>query len=248
MKYFIDTEFKEYFKQHKLFGIPIGYPTPTIDLVSIAIVCENGNSFYALNKDCDLAEIWKDEWLRENVLLAIYKSEISDDQKNYVDFTYVNVKWIFNHYGVARNELAYLISNFVYRNNDSIRPGTWTNDGIIKKIPIEFYGYYSDYDWVVFCQLFGRMMDLPKEFPMYCKDLKQMYDEKALSLSGMELTKLVYPSCNRNVYEYLENTDPCYQIKALENSRDYPKQDNEHNALSDAKWNFKLYQFIQSII
>ena len=26
----------------------------------------------------------------------------------------------------------------------------------------EFWGYYCDYDWVVFCQMFGTMMDLPK--------------------------------------------------------------------------------------
>lgn len=37
----------------------------------------------------------------------------------------------------------------------------------------EFWGYYADYDWVVFCQLFGRMVDLPSNFPKYCMDLKQ---------------------------------------------------------------------------
>lgn len=37
----------------------------------------------------------------------------------------------------------------------------------------EFWGYFADYDWVVFCQLFGRMVDLPKGFPMFCMDLKQ---------------------------------------------------------------------------
>lgn len=41
----------------------------------------------------------------------------------------------------------------------------------------EFYGYYADYDWVVFCQLFGRMIDLPKGFPMFCRDIKQMVCE-----------------------------------------------------------------------
>lgn len=43
--------------------------------------------------------------------------------------------------------------------------------------PFEFWGYYSDYDWVVFCQLFGTMMDLPQRFPMYCHDLRQWLDE-----------------------------------------------------------------------
>jgi hypothetical protein len=37
----------------------------------------------------------------------------------------------------------------------------------------EFWAYYADYDWVVLCQLFGRMIDLPKGWPMFCRDLKQ---------------------------------------------------------------------------
>ncbi len=40
----------------------------------------------------------------------------------------------------------------------------------------EFWGYYADYDWVVFCWLQGRMIDLPKGWPMYCRDIKQMAD------------------------------------------------------------------------
>lgn len=40
----------------------------------------------------------------------------------------------------------------------------------------EFWGYYADYDWVVLCQLFGTMMDLPHGWPMYCRDIKQLCD------------------------------------------------------------------------
>lgn len=40
----------------------------------------------------------------------------------------------------------------------------------------EFWAYYADYDWVALCQLFGTMMDLPKGWPMYCRDLKQLCD------------------------------------------------------------------------
>lgn len=39
-----------------------------------------------------------------------------------------------------------------------------------------FYGWYCDYDWVVFCGLFGRMLDLPRGFPRYMRDLKQDAD------------------------------------------------------------------------
>lgn len=41
----------------------------------------------------------------------------------------------------------------------------------------EFWAYYADYDWVVLCQLFGRMIDLPDTWPMYCRDLKQLCDD-----------------------------------------------------------------------
>lgn len=41
----------------------------------------------------------------------------------------------------------------------------------------EFWAYYADYDWVVLCQLFGRMIDLPEGWPMYCRDLKQFLDD-----------------------------------------------------------------------
>lgn len=40
----------------------------------------------------------------------------------------------------------------------------------------EIWAYYADYDWVVLCQLFGTMMDLPKGWPMYCRDVKQLAD------------------------------------------------------------------------
>lgn len=49
----------------------------------------------------------------------------------------------------------------------------------------EIWAYYADYDWVVLCQLFGTMMDLPKGWPMYCRDVKQLCD----SLGNPELPK-----------------------------------------------------------
>lgn len=45
---------------------------------------------------------------------------------------------------------------------------------------IQFYGYYSAYDWVIFCQLFGRMIDIPINYSQYCHDLKQDLDRLEL--------------------------------------------------------------------
>src|SRR2546422_11753341 len=40
----------------------------------------------------------------------------------------------------------------------------------------EIWAYYADYDWVALCQLYGRMVDLPKGWPKFCRDLKQYVD------------------------------------------------------------------------
>jgi hypothetical protein len=50
----------------------------------------------------------------------------------------------------------------------------------------EFWAYYADYDWVALCQLFGRMVDLPTGWPMYCRDLKQLEDSIGVALPKQE--------------------------------------------------------------
>lgn len=70
----------------------------------------------------------------------------------------------------------------------------------------EFWGYYADYDWVVFCWLFGAMVDLPKGWPMYCRDLKQESDRlKAPKFTGPkgEHNALADARWNRDLYKYL---------------------------------------------
>ena len=49
----------------------------------------------------------------------------------------------------------------------------------------EFWAYYGDYDWVVLCQLFGTMMDLPDGWPMFAMDVKQL----CVSLGNPQLPK-----------------------------------------------------------
>lgn len=44
----------------------------------------------------------------------------------------------------------------------------------------EFWGYYSAYDWVALCQLYGPMIDIPTSWPYYCRDLRQALDERSL--------------------------------------------------------------------
>jgi len=56
------------------------------------------------------------------------------------------------------------------------KPRKWIADEIVQFVgdKPEFWAYYADYDWVVLCQLYGRMIDLPKGWPMFCRDVKQL--------------------------------------------------------------------------
>lgn len=71
----------------------------------------------------------------------------------------------------------------------------------------EFWAYYADYDWVVLCQLFGTMMDLPPGWPMYCRDIQQERDR--LSVADLPLqadgahNALADARWNRTAWEYL---------------------------------------------
>jgi hypothetical protein len=74
----------------------------------------------------------------------------------------------------------------------------------------EFWAYYSDYDWVVLCQLYGRMIDLPKVFPMFCRDLKQELDRKGVTeipiTNPQEHNAIADAKWAKEVHEWLENS------------------------------------------
>lgn len=257
--YFLDTEFLE--GTQKTF---FGKSKPTIDLISIGLVSEDGREYYAISKDFNLKEAWnrydlkpdidnggmkKVYWIRENVLKPIWK-ELSSrylaettgisgkrtySRLIYSRFSYDSLSGLIGIYGKPNKQIAEEAINFIYS-----EPAKY--DGIsnmhltklsseamenIRRGYIEpiFYGYYSSYDWVVFCWLFGKMIDLPKGFPMYCRDLKQTLDEKQKSHGHdrdgreIDLTKTGF----------------------------FPKQLNTHNALSDARFTMELYKFLQKL-
>lgn len=261
MKYFIDTEFIEGF--HKpLFGKKRHF----IDLISIGIVCEDGREYYAISNEFNSKDA--DKWVQDNVITPMYTQEIHGDRRNVVSDTnfhkYVGKsnKLIAEEiYRFVNPDLGFHVSAY---NNSELGEGRRfdkhftahnvkdANEHFVAQP--EFYGYYSAYDWVLFCSLFGRMIDLPAGFPMYCRDLKQMLDEKVEKMNELELTKVVYEKPN---WEFtspipkpiigLKEFSLSDKLKLLKNQDSYPKQENEHNALDDAKWNKKLYEFILNL-
>lgn len=76
----------------------------------------------------------------------------------------------------------------------------------------EFWGYYADYDWVIFCWIFGTMMELPKGFPMYCRDIKQLCDSKGNpqlpKMEGQDHNAIEDAKQHKKCYEFLMEGNP----------------------------------------
>ena len=253
MKYFLDTEFLEGTQRHRksflaaLFATKIHTP-PTIDLISIGIVAEDGGEYYAISKDFNLKEAWnrydlvKDGfrdcgmtpnykrvyWIRENVLKPIFielrAKEVEEyniaERRNVVldfptySFCFKEFKRLINKYGKSNKEIAEEIKYFIaYSEEPELHP----EDYYYKKDnwnfkDVQFYGYFADYDWVLVCWLFGKMIDLPKGFPMFAFDIQQQIEE--------------------------------YKINKEQLLKEVP-QISCHNALQDAIWNKNAYNWIQ---
>jgi hypothetical protein len=162
MRYFIDTEFIEGFFQSSFSTKQRHY----IDLISIGIVCEDGREYHAISREYRYKEA--SDWVVKNVITPLYIDTVHGDQRNQLSVDDFHLQ-----YGkpipVIREELMQFF-------------GCWRDQHFYRAPDgIEMYGYYADYDWVLFCSLFGKMIDLPKGFPMYCRDLKQMMDERGLT-------------------------------------------------------------------
>lgn len=306
MKYFIDLEFLEGTQKEKF---PISLfrknTPPTIDIISIGIVAEDGRELYLISKDFNLKEAWnrydlkndnsvgarigckppqeKVYWIRENVLKPIWRElffkaddciGLSNSQVRHYEesvkkggydnyFTLKSLEFLISKFGKTNKEIAEEIISFVYpleqwkelhkgsyidRNSLCLGVGTFATIEELLQYSVpqiekpKFFAYYADYDWVAFCWLFGKMIDLPKGFPMYCNDLKQTLDEKTKLLTNakgkIELVSEVIPEhgCAMSA-----------EFNSIKDIGGYPSQENEHNALADARWNKKLHEFLNTL-
>jgi hypothetical protein len=162
----------------------------TIDLISIGIVSADGREYYAISTDFDKTKA--NDWVKKNVIAQL-------EPRNQGGATFWKPRSQIKEevlYFIKQPWVDHLQSSGYYQLHQMSLPEK-----------IEFWGYYADYDWVVFCQLFGTMMDLPKGFPMYCRDIKQLCDE----LGSPKLQQ---------------------------------QGKGEHNALADARWNKRAWEFL----
>ena len=152
----------------------------TIDLISLGIISEDGREFYAISKE--FQEKKANQWVKENVLTHLPPRRVNPqyDSPRVVE---ASRAW------KTREEIKKDIIAFITEDSP------------------EFWAYYADYDHVALCQLFGTMIDLPKGWPMYTRDIKQLCDNlgnPSLPIQdGEEHHALADAKWNKRAFEFL---------------------------------------------
>ncbi len=124
----------------------------TIDLISIGIVREDGRSYYAISSEANYRRVHENSWLMNNVMDSI---------------PYVVEKANGHPYDTIR-PIGPDVKTRLRIRNDIVR--------FVGNDSPEFWAWYADYDHVALCQLFGKMIDLPHNFPMFTRDLRQHWE------------------------------------------------------------------------
>lgn len=237
MKYFVDTEFIEAF--HKPF---LGKRRHFIDLISIGIVAEDGREYFAVSSDYDFNKA--SPWVIDNVIVPLYTKTVHGDPRNLYDASNFHI-----YFGKTNSQIAEEIDRFVNpiegpcfdplnvsENYIKLHNCKTFSDGhpaiTYQRAQPEFWADYGAYDWVVICSLFGTMMDLPKGYPMFCRDLQQLIADKVRDRirPGSTIEPAFMP------------LEECVRI--FEGMYGYPVNQRPHDALSDARHERDVYNFL----
>lgn len=263
--FFFDTEFIEG-SQKTFFGFK---SKPTIDFISIGIVSDINRKYYGLSNEFNIDEAWNradkikigrtlhggepiytnQYWLRENILKPIFDEFYKDHNVSGNDFTLNNMKKIIKLVGKPNIQIQKEIMEFLSNSQTNV-------EDYLKSNNVKFAGYYSAYDFIILSWLLGGVYSktnkintgfsytLPAGIPFYCLDVKQMLDETVDKLTAKQFDAIL----DFNIYANTESLDLQYKLKYLANSdKNYPKQLNEHNSLSDALFTKNLYEYILNI-
>lgn len=161
----------------------------TIDLISIGVVAEDGREYYAISTEFDASKA--SDWVKENVL-AHLPPRVNPAESMICEIQAIKA-W------KSKAQIKAELLTFV---------GT-KDAGFIGSTKPEFWGYYSAYDHVALCQIFGTMMELPKGWPMYTRDIKQLCDSlgnpKLPEQGKGEHHALADARWNKQAYEFLLN-------------------------------------------
>lgn len=165
MRYFIDTEFSD--------------TSTSVELISLAIVAEDGRELYV--QSVEFTPQLASDWVEEHVFphLDLCPHDENEDEHEH------DLIWDLNgHYNHGQCTFSDLEKGIIGAQTDCF----WrTCEQIALEIRAfcdpekygkpEFWGWCAGYDFVVLCQVFGTMMDLPAGFPHYIRDLQYLLDK-----------------------------------------------------------------------
>jgi hypothetical protein len=171
MKLFFDTEFTGLHKN--------------TTLISIGIVAENGQKFYAEFTDYDKSQV--NDWIKENVInnLIIPEPEVySEGHKNWYSESNLNglITVNSNAMGIRRRLVEWL------QQFDSV----------------EMWSDCLAYDWVLFNDIFGTAFDIPKNVYYIPFDICTLFKIKGVD-----------PDINREEFSQLTLTEESTKHNAL---------------------------------
>ncbi len=201
-RYFYDCEFIERGPEHP------------IDLISIGIVCEDGRELYMQSTEFTIDKA--SQWVRDHVIMQL-------DPCPHIR-TNPPPTSLGTFYGAQAQHkqgqcigIAGSYADCPWRTREQIRLELLYFMDVEKHGKPELWGYYSAYDHVAFCQLFGTMMDLPRGFPMYTRDIKQLCDSlgnpKLPEQGKDEHNALADAKWNKLAWVYLLHFDALIAIK-----------------------------------
>ena len=136
----------------------------TIDLVSIGIVADNGDEYYAVSGEFDLKKFAANDWLMANVWPSL--PQVRGDARMMILSS------------IREGASAYKHAKRLFSRGDpDVKPRRVIADEVRQFIcsfpDPQLWAWYGAYDHVCLAQLFGRMIDLPDGVPMWTNDLKQ---------------------------------------------------------------------------
>lgn len=264
MNYFYDLEFLE--GVQKKFR---GFSPPTIDLISIGVVAEDGREFCEVSKEFNLKEAWnrfdwkveevfgdarnvfpegkkyKDYWIRNNVLKPIFDDFI--DQAEELD----------RKAGEVMGVSAKINYNFTYRNFKKLLKLFGKSRVEIRFSLTAFLldpngAFY--YSWIGDLDEYYRIICKPDEnISVDLYGYYSAYDHVGLSWLYGKMIDLPepIPMYTKDLKQILDSKFSNHRakfeswLKDVKDHPEYPKHKNEHNALDDARWNKDLYNFIE---
>ena len=194
--------------------------------------------WYSIDESNQSTRDIKVYWIRDNVLKPIFielrAKEVEEyniaQRRNVVldfpeySFCFIEFKRLINKYGKTNKQIAEEIKDFIsYKQfyKDTCQINLYQDSFYDLRIEDlkqrnmlpQFYGYYCDYDWVVLCWLFGRMIDLPKGFPMFAFDIQQQIEEYKIDKNQL-LKEVPQVNChnalqnaiwNKSAYNWIQN-------------------------------------------